>query len=328
MDNLTHTLTGVMLSRAGLNRFAPRATLMLALAANAPDVDVMSWLGGPLTYLKYHRWWTHALALTPLIAVLPALLIWLLERRRPSLGRLWLVSLAGVGSHPLLDYTNIYGIRLWLPFSSSWVRMDTVNVMDLWIWAILLLGLAAPALSRLVSSEIGARRTPGRGWAWCVLVLLAGYEWGRELAHGRAIEVLESRVYDGQPPTRAAAFPTAANPFRWRALVETGSDFRLFDLDLLGSFDPTRDRRYYKPELRPEIQAAARTEPFRVFLDFSPYTLWRVATPAEPGGAALVQAFDLRFGDPSGPGFLAVAEVGPDLKVSRAEFTFGRIRPR
>ena len=33
MDNLTHSLTGLLLSRAGLNRFYPRATLVLIVSA-------------------------------------------------------------------------------------------------------------------------------------------------------------------------------------------------------------------------------------------------------------------------------------------------------
>ena len=82
MDNLTHTLTGVMLARAGLNRFVPRATLLLAIAANAPDVDIVSWFGGPLTYLRYHRGWTHTCLLLPVMALLPALLVFFLERAR------------------------------------------------------------------------------------------------------------------------------------------------------------------------------------------------------------------------------------------------------
>ena len=41
MDNLTHTLTGLALSRAGLNRYYARAGLVLMLAANAPDIDVI-----------------------------------------------------------------------------------------------------------------------------------------------------------------------------------------------------------------------------------------------------------------------------------------------
>ena len=39
MDNITHSLTGLMLSRAGLNRISPEATWVLLLAANAPDID-------------------------------------------------------------------------------------------------------------------------------------------------------------------------------------------------------------------------------------------------------------------------------------------------
>src|SRR5207248_11360495 len=61
MDDLTHSLTGLMFSRAGLNRFHPRASLILIMAANAPDVDIVSWFGGPLTYLEYHRGLAHSL---------------------------------------------------------------------------------------------------------------------------------------------------------------------------------------------------------------------------------------------------------------------------
>lgn len=328
MDNLTHTLTGIMLSRAGLNRLVPRATLMLALAANAPDLDAASWLGGPLAYLRYHRWWTHGWVLTPLLALLPAVLVWLLERRRPVFIRLWLVSLLGVASHLLLDWTNVYGLRMLLPFSSAWLRLDTVNVVDIWIWAILLLGIAAPFLSRLVSSEIGAKTSPGQGWAWFVLVLLAGFEYGRFLAHQRAVSVLDARVYSGTPPRRVAAFPGIANPFQWRGLVETDSSFLLFDVNLLSEFDPTRGRSFYKAEPSPAVAAAKDTEPFRVFLNFSPFILWRVTTEGGPEELTLVRAFDLRFGDPAEPGFTADAEIGPDLRVRSAKFGFGDISPR
>ena len=46
LDNPTHTLVGLMLSRAGLNRWTPRPDLLLTLAANAPDIDAVSWFGG------------------------------------------------------------------------------------------------------------------------------------------------------------------------------------------------------------------------------------------------------------------------------------------
>ena len=42
MDNVTHTLTGLMLARAGLGKSTQRGgALMLMLAANVPDIDVL-----------------------------------------------------------------------------------------------------------------------------------------------------------------------------------------------------------------------------------------------------------------------------------------------
>ena len=54
MDNITHTLTGVLLVQAGLHKLTPRATWIAVTAANIPDLDI---LVGPwsIEYLNYHR---------------------------------------------------------------------------------------------------------------------------------------------------------------------------------------------------------------------------------------------------------------------------------
>ena len=65
MDPLTHTATGLFLSRAGLNRLTPQAAPILMLAANAPDIDIVTTAGGSLNYLHYHRHLTHSLAAMP-----------------------------------------------------------------------------------------------------------------------------------------------------------------------------------------------------------------------------------------------------------------------
>src|SRR4051794_32708910 len=109
MDNLTHTLTGLMLSRAGLNRLHPRSSLILLLAANAPDCDVISLVGGPGAYLQFHRWVTPSLIAAPAVALLPVLVARLFSRKQPFHWLTgWLLSLAGVASHLLLDFTNAY----------------------------------------------------------------------------------------------------------------------------------------------------------------------------------------------------------------------------
>src|SRR5262249_16948552 len=146
LDNLTHTLTGLALSRAGFNRLTPQATAILLLAANAPDVDVAAAMGGSLIYLKYHRHLTHSLLMAPLMAFLPLLFVRLASRQPMAWRMGYLVSLAGVVSHLALDWTNVYGVRLLLPFSRRWLGLDITPVVDPWIWGALLLAVIAPAL--------------------------------------------------------------------------------------------------------------------------------------------------------------------------------------
>ncbi|PYT24534.1 MAG: hypothetical protein DMG58_25750 [Acidobacteria bacterium] len=70
VDNITHSLTGLLLSRAGLDRLTPRAPWILFLAANAPDIDVVSAFGGSLNYLHYHRNLTHSLVALPVLPII------------------------------------------------------------------------------------------------------------------------------------------------------------------------------------------------------------------------------------------------------------------
>ena len=61
MDNVTHTLFGLALAKTGLERSTPKATLALLIGANLPDLDLLAWFGGHISYLNYHRGLSHAL---------------------------------------------------------------------------------------------------------------------------------------------------------------------------------------------------------------------------------------------------------------------------
>ncbi len=150
MDNLTHTLTGLALSRAGLGRFYARPALVLMVAANMPDVDVISLAGGPLLYLQWHRGITHSLFLMPVMAIFPVLLALAVARSTAGWKAAYALSLIGVGSHLLIDWTNAYAVRLLLPFSGEWLHGDLNSVVDVWIWLVLLLAALGPLLGRLV----------------------------------------------------------------------------------------------------------------------------------------------------------------------------------
>src|ERR1039458_1415859 len=133
MDPLTHTVTGLFLSRIGLKRWTPMATPLLLLAANAPDIDIVTAAGGPLSYLHYHRHITHSLLAMPLVALGTVALVRLVSRKKIHWMGAFFAALIGVATHLLLDLSNTYGVRLLLPFSERWLRLDLLNVFDLWI---------------------------------------------------------------------------------------------------------------------------------------------------------------------------------------------------
>jgi inner membrane protein len=294
MDNLTHSLTGLMLSRAGLSRWYPRATLVLVIAANIPDIDFVAIVHGPLYYFENHRGITHSIAALPVMALLPVLLACAIGRTMRGWAAAWAISMVGVASHLLLDWTNTYGIRLLLPFSSEWFHLDLINLFDLFVWAVLLLGCVAPMIGKLVSGEIGAQSGSGRGLAIFALSFFLLYDFGRFLSHQRAVEILNSRVYRGGPPLRTAAFPAGAvNPMEWQGWIERPEFVMHFDVNVLKEFDPTVGTVIFKPALSPAMEAARQASPVALFLRFAQYPLWSVS-PSDSGEHE-VQVRDWRF---------------------------------
>ena len=151
MDNLTHSLVGAIMGQAGLKRKTGLAMPALIIGANLPDVDAACffWLEGT-EHLGFRRGITHG---PPALVILPLILagiLWYYDRwqtkrgKRPE-GRLpvhfgWLYALGFIGalSHPLLDWLNVYGVRFWEPFAPTWAYGDTLFIIDVWLWALLI----------------------------------------------------------------------------------------------------------------------------------------------------------------------------------------------
>lgn len=322
MDNLTHTLTGILLARTGLGKLSPRGVWIAALAANIPDTDVVSLFGGGSAYLMYHRWLTHAVVALPVMAVLPVLIVAAVSRQRLPWFKAWILSVLGVASHLLLDYTNMYGIRLWLPFSDAWPALDITNVVDIWIWVILLAGCLWPLLSGLVGSEIGARSKPRPFAAIAALVILVLYDSSRFVLHERAVRTLESRVYDGTAPRRAYAFPHFANPMRWEGWVETEKSWQAIPIDLAQEFDPEPTSVSWKPEPHAAFAVASALPVFQVHMKFARTGYWRVTPAPNASDSMLVELVDLRFGRDGRTGFTATALVDRNGRVLESGFHF------
>ena len=328
MDNLTHSLVGLFLARAGFKHVTPRGTAIMMLAANAPDFDVVCWFGGNTSYIHWHRNITHSFVGLPFMALLSVAIVRWVGRREIRWLPAFLIALVAVASHLILDLTNTYGVRLLLPFSGRWIHWDTTPIIDLTLWAVLLLGVAAPWFGRLVGSEIGERkREAGGGWAITALLLLSAYDYGRSILHDRAVAIMDSRIYHGLTPRRTGAFP-GENPLVWEGIAELSDSYVQVPVDIRASFRPESGVTFYKAERSPAIEAALGTAPFQRFLEFVQYPIWVTEPAPEPEHATRVSLVDLRFGTPSEPGFEAVATVTDRNQVADSLFTFGRPRPR
>jgi inner membrane protein len=297
------------MGRAGLNRKTALATLTLTLAAEAPDLDVLSRFGGPAFGFAHHRGFTHSFLGVPLdaaVVVTFVYLIWRLRGRKlkdpnlpPHWGLLFLYAcLAGL-SHILLDFTNNYGVRPFWPFSEKWYSWDIVFIFEPVLFGFLILGLIVPSFFSLIDREIGARSRGPRGRVAATLALIGVLLlWGlRDFEHRRAVNALAARTYHGAEPLRVSAYPTMVDPFHWYGVVETSDFFALTPVKVLRpEVDPEDHLAIrYKPEETSITLAAKKSYLGRVYLDWAQYPIIETEILNPPRDGYIVNFQDLRF---------------------------------
>jgi inner membrane protein len=154
MDPLAHTLFGATLAEAGLKKKTALAAGTLIIGANLPDIDAIAMLWGNDPALYIRRGWTHGILS---LIILPFLLTGVMllyerifsrrfhrsisysENPRPPMkaGVLLGLSFIAVWSHPLLDWLNVYGVRILMPFADTWFYGDTLFIIDPWMWLLM-----------------------------------------------------------------------------------------------------------------------------------------------------------------------------------------------
>lgn len=305
MDNITHTLTGLALSRAGLGRATRGATTALLLASNLPDIDLVASVQGSAAYLEHHRGFTHSLVGAPLLAIGLALLL-RFQLKGSRLLPLLLCSLGGIAGHLFMDVWTSYGTRVLSPFDRRWVTWDLVFIVDPYVLTLLAIGVLWKRTS-----------TSGPRIASVGLGLVLSYVGGRAVLHAQAIDEATARL-SGRSVHRIAALPSAMNPFAWRVLADTGDAYWSGDLDLRGRTGPLV-RREKHVEDATVARVRAESEIASLFLDFSPFPWLEVEKT--PEGTEVVWR-DLRFERRDRPTFVARVVVGPDGKIRSQAFRF------
>ncbi|MFQ5551902.1 MAG: metal-dependent hydrolase, partial [Gemmatimonadales bacterium] len=108
MDPVCHSLVGATLSKSGLGSKLPSGGMFtLLVAANLPDIDVVTLFWGGPTSVFLRRGITHGLPAMLVLPVVWAMIVWLYLRRRDrtlAFGSVLAVSVVGVLTHPALDY--------------------------------------------------------------------------------------------------------------------------------------------------------------------------------------------------------------------------------
>ncbi len=335
MDPLTHLMTGACLARAGFYRKTAYATAAMTLAAEAPDLDMTWYMGGPVVGFAHHRGLTHTFLAAPFMALAITGVLFLFARLRdrlplrisrcnvaqPAAGGVllprrsarpvrwgWVFLLAFLAdlSHLLLDFTNSYGIRLCYPFNDRWYAWSIMSVVSPAMLLVLAVGLAVPLLLWLVGAEMRRGRRSefsGRGWAIAALTTIVAM-WGlRAVERGAAIHLMrENGSATTETFERMAAEPDKWNPFTWRVLASTASGYQTAIVHTLsGMVDP--GEKTGKPYATAAVIAAQHSTLGQVYGKWSkwPLAVDLGATPPPgslqsiPADATTVRFSDLRY---------------------------------
>ena len=297
MDNLTHSLVGAVLAQTGLKRKTGLALPALVIGANIPDIDAACffWIEG-VEHLAIRRGITHG---PPAMLLLPLVLagaLWWFDRwqdkrgKRPGkrlpvhFGWLYALSLLGCLTHPALDWLNVYGVRLFEPFSSQWSYGDTLFIIDVWLWAM------------LIGSVWWSWRREKRGGEWMRPARIGLAVALAYIGANGAITALDYRTDGMMREPYPQAFISSPVPFEfWRreriARIEDGhwisSDWDGSDFGYgYRNSAPTQCR---SPEFADLRNVNAQLDAF-LFWSRAPF-----ATRAEDGSVIL---YDARFYDP------------------------------
>ncbi len=297
----------------------------MTLAAEAPDLDTLWSLRGPVAAFEHHRGWTHTLVGIPLEAAVVVGAVWLWHRwqltRRPTTsppagdaegasalrkpeglmarwGLLYGFAVIALLSHLLLDWTNNYGLRPFFPFNPRWYAGSFVFIFEPVMFALLLIGLVAPALFGLVGSEVGARRERFRGRGWAIfalfsIVLLWGWRgWERMTAERLAL----GGDFGGVEIVRSTVCPYPVTPFTWHAIVETPDFYQVATVDTWNGTVATtvQEDVFHRHAVTLAELAAKRSWLGKVYLDWSQFPLVTDGGP-DSDGVSEVKFRDLRF---------------------------------
>jgi inner membrane protein len=289
MEPVTHLAAGLLTAQALRQRLAnPRGlTLLCAVAATIPDIDILAgWLSAEF-YLLYHRGLTHSIFALPLLALL---LAWAARRlgAQMPLRPAFIAACLALAGHLFLDVVTAFGTQLFAPFSDARVSLEGIYIIDP-PFTLSLLALAY--LGRATANRSPERKTrlalAGLLWLLAYPALGIGL---RANIQTRYQELLTGR---GLAFERVSVTPDALAPYYWKIVVDLGPEMLVTTanpFDITAEYPALRLKRADRAELRRLGQEAS------IFGTFAWFAEHPFAEPASaPEGTRATRYADATF---------------------------------
>jgi len=297
MFNSTHTLVGIALARAGLDRWSRHAAWTAVIASNIPDIDIVAGLYGTSTYLEYHRGITHSIVGIPVLSILVAAAMYKFS------GNFWktfVIALAAMSTHLGLDYLNTYGVRPFLPFDGTWFYGDALFIIDPFFDVTLIAVLAAGYF-------LSTRRRQLAVIGLIVVTLYVGFR----------LELRNlSRAYLAGFQ-KAAVSPLALNPFQWTGFIDNPRDVSVVGINAFRGV-VSQPFSLAKDPANAIIVRASTSYSARAFLGFARFP---VTTVRYRDSRYFVTFFDVRYYN-GGSALGAKVLLDPSLQIVGESVSF------
>lgn len=291
MDNITHSLTGALAAKViettkvaePLDRSQRRTMFwLLVISANLPDADVvMRFFGEPLYPLQYHRGITHSLVFSPIFALLPALLFYLLGKWK-NFKVLWAIAFAGIVLHIFFDLITAFGTQIFAPLSTARYSLDWMFIIDPLFTGIL--GLI------LLLGKIVSRYKHRIAHVGGILVL--AYFCAEFVSHTIAFNILERELTQHDvSATKVSILAQPLSIFSWMGLAQTETKVLQTFFNVFNS-NPEFSFKRFENANDEFVSHAMQTEEAKWFMRFARHPWIRSISDS---ASHIVQFRDLQF---------------------------------
>ncbi len=285
MDNITHTLTGAIASKAGPERHHTRLVFwILIVSANLPDIDfLLQFFGDRIFYMEHHRGLSHSFVFAPFFAAFVAGII-TLSVKGINYRLVFTCVLIGIIVHIFFDLITSFGTMIFYPITDARYTLDLIFIIDPWLTGSIILLLI---LGRTFKRH--RKKVMWGGIAFIAVYFTLAFV-NREIIRSKAGEYFTGLGIEYQ---RIIVLPQPLAITNWMVAVETGDAAYQIFTNTFQNPDDYFVLDYHLMEPNQFIHAARNTDEvdfFKWFARMPVYDYYK-----DENGKHVVEYYDLQF---------------------------------